>query len=777
VSPRALTWLRRAGLALVALVAIVLVAYKLVAQMAVGPGWDSYSFLANAAQFAGKGYGYTEPARPPLISVFAALPLAFGIFNERVIQVVDALLTLGSMAGFYLLVRRRFERPVAALATLALLASPPVWEWVGVGYTDLAAMGLCAWALYFGVRATEDDPRFFTVAFPLLVAASLMRITSLMFVLPFGVWLLLRGRPFRQARWLLAGVGSALLFYSPFAAHYIRVVGDPLYPFVASLQVQAAGSSASAYRELGSFLTSTPWLAAPRPIAAATIVVLGLAVFGLTQAVVRSLRTAHVPAARVILGICVAALASWVAKNGGFAASQLAVSGGVFLIWQLLASRAETSRPGTIRRVPADLALDAAMVAWLLAFFWFHEEWAQRVTRYYITMAPGVIYLVALGWRQLVREASALSLAPARRQSLTRLAVTTPLIVLLVAGLAVNVAETSWRPDPSVADAKRTAKWIAAQPAVSRTVVYSDLWPVTSWYLRQGARAMPFFDDERAVEHELESNDAAYYVTVKRQWVPGYVKRYDTGSGRVLARVASSGQHKPRALYLGGGWENYLEQLADYSITLQHDEGDYNLQGTAFLDAYPPSELAKHDTIVAFGFLWHERGASERALTQWVADGGTLVIDASHNLQQPTSLDGSVLFDTVIRRELLPRDATIALSPAFASTHPELGSIHAAPFVGENGQPWYGASYAPLPGSAPLKVLASASGRPLVLERTWGRGRVYWLAFNVPFHAHLTDSVDEARLVSAVLEEALGTKDLARRPGSRLAQMGEGSRQ
>ncbi len=231
--------------------------------MAVGPGWDSYSFLANAAEFAGRGYGYTEPARPPLISVFAALPLAFGLFDERVIQVVDALLTLASLGGFYLLVRRRFERPVAALATIALLASPPVWEWIGVGYTDFAAMGICAWALYFAVRATEDDPRFYTLAFPLLVAAALMRITSLMFVLPLFVWLALRARPFRQARWLAAGVAAAFAFYAPFAAYYMRVVGDALYPFVASLQVQAAGSSADAYRELGSFLTSAPWLAAP----------------------------------------------------------------------------------------------------------------------------------------------------------------------------------------------------------------------------------------------------------------------------------------------------------------------------------------------------------------------------------------------------------------------------------------------------------------------------------------------------------------------------------
>ncbi len=135
-----------------------------------------------------------------------------------------------------------------------------------------------------------------------------------------------------------------------------------------------------------------------------------------------------------------------------------------------------------------------------------------------------------------------------------------------------------------------------------------------------------------------------------------------------------------------------------------------------------PEQLAAWDTIAAFGFLWHDRSGSERALAEWVADGGTLVIDASHNLQQPTSLDGSVLFDTVIRREGLPRDSHISLDPSFAEKHPEIGPLDATPWLGENGEAWFGASYAPLPGSAPLEVLASVGGRPLVAKRTWGRG-------------------------------------------------------
>ncbi len=776
MSPRTASLIRRGGPAIVALSAVALVAYKLVAQIAVGPRWDSYSFVANAAQFAGRGIGYTEPARPPLISLIAALPLALGAFDVRVIQVIDALLALGSLVGFYVLFRLRLGRNISALAVLALLVSPVIWEWLGVGYTDFAAMGLCAWSLYFLVRAADEDPRLYAVAFPLFLGASLMRFTSLLFAVPMVVWLLLRARPWRQVKPLAMGVAVTALCYAPFAVYYQRVVGDPLYPYIASTHVQEAGSAAGVVQQLGSFATASYWLAAPRPIAALVLLVFAMAAVGLATAAWRFVREGRRGVGRVILGLVVGAAFAWAARHGGFAASQLSVALGVFAVWRILTAEDEVSRPGTLRRVPGRLALDAAMLAWTLAFFCFHDSWAQRVTRYYITMAPGVVYFVALGWKQLVRQAAEMAAAgsPAATGKL-RVALTVPVVVVIAAGLALNVAGTSWSRDPAVTGAQETATWLASRSPDPDTVVYSDLWPMTSWYLGRGVRAMPLFDDPRAVDHELAVSRAAFYVTTKSGRFRDFRTQYETPAGRVLERTATSAS-LPEMLYLGSGWENYLEQLDDYGLHLVHHEGEYDMEGTAFLDAYAPREMAQYSAIAAFGFQWHDRSGSERALDDWVASGGTLVIDASHNLQQPTSLDGSVLFDTVIRRASLPRTTAIDVQPGFAATHPEIGHVDASPFADESGEPWYGATYAAMPGSAPLKVLASAGGHPLIIERQWGRGRVYWIAYNLAWHAHVTDNAGEARLISAVLEEALRTRHLAEGPTTRLAGRNGASR-
>ena len=749
----------RVLLALVALAAIALVTYKLAAQIAVGPSWDSFSYLANAAQFAGRGFGYTEPGRPPLLSVITAVPLALGAMDERVIQVVDALLALFTLSGFYLLVRRRLSRAIAAGATLALLMAPPVWQWVGVGYTDLAAMGLALWALYFSVRATEDDARFYYAAFPTALAVVLMRVNAALFIVPFMVWLTLRARPFRDAKALVGGVLTALAALVPFAVYYDVTTGDAFYPIAASLRIQDAGTLADAMHDIHSFAGSINILAAPTALGALTIVVLGLALFGLADAVWRKIRSRRVSAARIFAALVVIGGGYYVGRHG-FGASQAVVFVGVLAVWRLLAADKHESNAGVRWEVPAELALDAAMLAWLLSFFWFHETWAQKFSRYYITMAPSVVYLMVLGWRQLLRGVGAVvgsresQSSPRLNYGLRALA-WVPLVALVAAGLAVDAAATSWTPEASYMAARSSAAWIAARPDGATAEIYSDLWPITAWYLKRPVKAMPFFTQQAAIGHELDVNDAGYYVTLKSLTLERYGDAYQTGGVQVLTAKAQP-PAMARVLYLGGGWDHYLEQIDGYRFALVHDGGDYDMTGSAYLDAYGPGQLARFHAIAAFGFLWNDRSAAEKRLQQWVANGGTLVLDASQNLQPPTSLGDSVLFDTVIKRDSLPRDARVTLDPTFASAHPQVGAMTATPFLTDSGAAWFGASYAALPGSTPLRVLASAAGRPVVAERKWGSGRVIWIGYNLVWHAFQTANASEARLVSAVLDDATG---------------------
>ena len=740
--------------------------YKTIAQIVVGPGWDTYSFLANASALAGRGYGYTEPARPPLISVISAPFIAVGFASPITVQVVDFLFVLFALAGVYLLARKRVEPLVAAGAALAVLMAPPLWEWVGVGYTDIGSVALCIWALLAIVKATEDDQRYYAVAFSLIVCAALMRTTSLLFVMPFGVWMLLRTRFFPHARHIVFGVLAAVCVYLPFGVYYAVTLDEPFYPFVTSLRIQQSASlGVGVYREIGSYLTALPILAAPTPVAALTLFVLIVAVAGLGWSVVRSVRTREVSVRRVIAAVGVIAAAGYLATKGGLLSSQLVVIGGVYFTWRLLASEEHAAEGGPHRVVSADYALDATVVAWLLCYYVFHESWAQRVTRYYVTMAPQVAYLVALGWSVLVRALPSPAVGAQRPATLTQalrdpLALArrfawVPLLLLLAFGFAANIARTSWIPDATVVDAKKTAKYLATRPDAQGSVIYSDMWPVTSWYLKQNVIAMPFFTDPRAVGHELVKNEAAYYVTLHPITPVHYTALHDTGTARVLVGDGTKSS-LPRVLYLGSGWENYLERLSGFTTDVVHEEGDYNMEGSAFYDAYPLEELQKYPAVLTFGGTWRDLASAERLLQTYVEQGGTLVFDASGNLSDPTSLGSSVLFDTVIERQLVPADAKIQVDPEFAASHGTSVTIAPSPWKTENDEEWYGAGYAALPGSEPLTVHARLGGRPLIAERRWGKGRVVWVAYNLPWHANISDNPGEAKLVEAILDEAVG---------------------
>jgi len=742
--------------------------YKLWAQAVAGPRWDTFSFLANAAAVAGRGYGYTEPARPPLMSVIAAPLLAAGFTSPFAIQLVDFAFGMLLLAGVFFLVRKRMGSLPAVGAALAVLLSPPVWEWLAVGYTDIGAVALCVWALLAVTRATEEDPRYYMLAFALIVCACLMRTTSLLFAFPFGVWMLLRTRAIRHAGYLVLGMVAALAVYLPFGIYYTVTIGDALYPFATSLRIkEAASGAATVTRQVGSYLTGLPFLAAPSPIAWLTILVLFVSVAGIGFAVFRSLRERHVSAGRIVAAALLIIGATYLVTRSGLMASQVVIAGAVYLTWRLLASDEHKVEGGFARIVPADLALDAAVVAWLLSYYGFHEAWAQRVTRYYITMAPQVAYLVALAWWQLYRAIPEPDPAATRESLLGGLRdpfpwirrwFALPIVALILVGFVFDVLSTNLSPDPNNVDARNTGNYLAKQPDAGDAVVYSDMWPLTAWYMRRSVKAMPTFDYRGAFGHELDKTRAEYYAATGAPGAPppvpaGFKTAFSTGNSRVFKRVAPP-PSRPEVQYLGAGWENYLERLVGQRIYLQHSEGDYDLEGSRFFDAFTLEELSAFPVVAAFGGMWENRADAERLLMSYVEQGGTLVLDASGNLSEPYRLDGSILFDTVIMRKRVPDDAVITLDPAFASRHPELGTIEPTPWTSESGDPWYGASYDRLPGSTPLTVLAYLGDKPVVAERRWGKGRVIWIAFNLPFHAKLTENESEARLISAILSEA-----------------------
>lgn len=749
-------------------VTLLLVWYKVRIAVHVGPGWDTFAFLSNAAEFAGKSIGYTEPHRPPLLSFLASLVFRVRPLDQSVIQWIDGALSVSTVIAAFTLFKRRVPAVLAGAAAVALLGVTPLWEYLGVGYTDTAAIGLSAWALVAAIAATERDSRWYIASGALFACAALMRFTALLFMFPLVVWVLLRWRPFRHFRQILGGFIAATAVYIPAGSYYAHRFGDPLFPFLFAFTLNETitvpgGEGASAQALY--YIQGLPGFLGAGAIGWLLAVLVGMGLLGVYYAVTNDLTSVRRKArsyATALLGVGIAVAPQF---GGGLLVRQTAIPIGVLLVFKSLA-RTETSPEAPHPRVTATAALDAAIFTWLLTYVDFHGHQSIQVGRYFITMAVPVLYLTALGWSKY-SETVAHTLGEHRPQGTREARVVAGGMVMLVAAILavsplIGAAQTPTEPDRYVAAAKESAQWlIANDPQIADRVVYSDLWPCTSWYLGSPARAMPSFEETPAYAHELEKTHADYFVTVTARRFKTYREAHRSGTSVVvLKRASTETTGLPRVLYLGSSWDNYLETLTDYSLYLESSSGRYGWEGSAFLDEYSARELADYDAVAVAGFRWKKHGVGERALDAYVRSGGVVVIDASQNVGGLAfSIADVVFLETVVRRTTLPRDAGIAVDASFAAAHPDIGTISASPWVDEAGGNWAGASYEARPGTPPLETLASVGGRPLVQRQRLGAGRIYWIGYNLPWHAFFTDNDGEARLVRAVFDDALGATD------------------
>lgn len=744
------------------LAASALIVWRVLVAIDVGPGWDSYAFLSNAAQYAGLGFGYTEPHRAPLLPFITSLVFRITGLNVEAIQWVDGAFTLLLVFVAWRLLRRRLPELLAASMSLALLGVTPLWSYLGVGYTDTGALALSLLTLLFLIKATEEAPAWLLLCGPLFVAAVLMRFTTLLIAFPCLLWIAFRGSPFRHARAFAAAVVLALASYMPAALMYRDLFDDALFPFIVAFGFNEAVSVPGGEGATSStlfYLSKAPGFIAPGALAVLTILVLFVA--GAT--LVTTLGTwaeVNRPGARKMVSATLGALPAIVTQmtGMGLALRQATLLLGVYWVWRTLSPRDADGRVGV-----APL-MDAVMVSWVLTYLDLHGHQGVLVPRYFIPMVIPVLYLIARGWDTAANRLSSvleIQVGPVASSRIGR-TMSLLLVAFVAVSLVTTVRTTAQEPDPFVAGARDTARELTETRSVDDAVIYSDVWPLTAWYLRTNVRAMPSFRSTPAYAHELAKSDADYFVTIRSRRFDEFEQVTESHGVVVLERARETTSTLPRVLYLGKSWDNYLEEATGFTFFLDSTAGRYGWEGTSFLDAPDQRQLKRADAVAVFGVKWRDRAAGEAALEQYVRDGGSVIIDASRNLDGLAfSLADTVILDSVVRRRIMPRSAKIVVDRDFARTH-DLPKIDASPFIDETGDIWAGADYDPAPDAEPVEVLATAGGRPIVSVRRMGRGRVYFIGYNLVWHAFSKENDEERALVDAVFADAIAHSNTSR---------------
>ncbi|MGI6483578.1 MAG: glycosyltransferase family 39 protein [Methanobacterium sp.] len=154
------------------------------------PAYDTYDLLANAALFAGKGIGYSDLLRPPLLPFLTSIYFMFNGLSITPILVVDGFLCIFGSIGLYLFLKERFNPLISFVGSLLYITSPLILVNAAAGYNDIPSVSLGIWALYLTYVGVKRNSKFFYLAFPMAMLAFLTKYNMALLIFPMLLYVL-----------------------------------------------------------------------------------------------------------------------------------------------------------------------------------------------------------------------------------------------------------------------------------------------------------------------------------------------------------------------------------------------------------------------------------------------------------------------------------------------------------------------------------------------------------------------------------------------------------
>ncbi|MEW6011296.1 MAG: glycosyltransferase family 39 protein [Euryarchaeota archaeon] len=732
-------------------------------QIIMGPGWDTYAFLANALEFAGKSIGYAEFDRPPFMSFITSFFFRSGNIHESTIFYVDGGFFVLGVIGLYLFLKLRFDSIQSFTGALLFASSPVVLSWLGVGYTDLASVALSIWALYFLVLSVEKSPWFYYLAFPVAMMAFLTRYTAGLILFPMILYIVISRKYLSHFKKMIGGIIAAFMVLLPFLVYNYQNLGDPIGPFLGFLSAsESAGLESIAYDPNPKYyLTNLPsYIATQGDFSSILvyliflIVIVGIIIYfydlireklmksrvkGKVSKILEIQRTGTKIKLVFFTGLLLIFLITF--NRVSYMTSEL-----VFLL--LSYASFTLLKDITSKKIEIDLLF----LAWFMTYFIFHSVFVAKVDRYFVTMAPAFSYFVILGLSEIVNKLQ----IKIKGTNLTAWVISLFLIFLALSSAVSFLNEMPQKEDYIVRDSKIASAWFANYDLDYHSkLIYSDAWPTVSWYLGADVKPMPVFKDSRAFNHELQKYDVDYYFTLYgNRNLTAYDQIAKFGTVSIFKKNPEKFDNKPQMLYIGKNWQNYLDDVLGFNAYVINGRSNeygakiYDLKfrnQDLFLDDYQLEEIKKYDSLSLYNFAWHNQSKAENLILDYAESGGTVVIDLSANLDGIYyGLDNAIFLDTLITRKVMNENPRIEINPQINQT------ADFSPFKSEDGGVWVGANYESF-GENKIENLVTANGKTLIGIQKVGKGKIIWIGYNLIWHSFVYENTYEKQLIQDII--------------------------
>ena len=136
---------------------------------------DTALYLLSGLKYAGLDfYNVVNPQDlfyTPVISFLSSLFFRMGYVDKNAIIIVTGIIGFMGYIGLYILLKNRFSPLLSLTGVIIFGGFSIVTLNIAKGLLDVAVVALSIWVLVFAVMAIDKNPKYFFIAFPLLVVA------------------------------------------------------------------------------------------------------------------------------------------------------------------------------------------------------------------------------------------------------------------------------------------------------------------------------------------------------------------------------------------------------------------------------------------------------------------------------------------------------------------------------------------------------------------------------------------------------------------------------
>ena len=486
--------------------------YRVNIQMNIGPIWDTYDFLSDALLFAGQGTGYSDLTRPPLLPFLTSIFFRLGYISPAAIFIVDGLLFIFGVVGLFLLLKLRFNNIESFLGSILYATFPIVISFAGVGLSDIPSVSFSIWSIYFTILAVKRNSKFFYLSFPLMMLAFLTRYPSALLIFPLSLYILSNKDSIKEIRDIIIGIGISVLLLIPVLIFSYDVFGNPFYSFINFFgSSSGAATGALAYNpDLLYFIKNLPSFIGAQGVTI-LIIIFCFIVYEFMR--FKSRKSLHIPQInknmkiKLILLIILSFVFLGTFGKLFWVESEILF----FLIGYLLYN---LSKNWNIK----SMDLHLLMFTWFMSFFIFHSVYAVKTERYFVTMAPALVYFLILG----IDHISNRIIFKIRNINVTSHLFSIILIFMVLLSLTFylpGIQEENNNLKIMNENADLASQWlINYDPSYKTKIIYSNLWPYSGWYMKMNIGMMPIF------------NNGQRYYTGARDYSPNQQDNIETNN-------------------------------------------------------------------------------------------------------------------------------------------------------------------------------------------------------------------------------------------------------